>query len=116
MEFDERGREILNPEPVSVTVDRKPLSMHERVRRMVRYELSQRARENGMETFDEANDFDTDEDSFDSPEPETRYQQVVEEYVEAAPSGEGESEDVTPAPVVDSSEEESGSAPEKSLA
>lgn len=61
---DEYGREIPDPTPVSVPAGwSRPLPLAEQIRRMVRQEMSQHAQAQGMESFEEADDFDVDEDS-----------------------------------------------------
>jgi len=76
-QFDEYGREIPDTRPVAVPHGwERPLSLTDQIRRMVRGELSRQAAEDGDETFEEADDFDVDED----PEPFSAY-----EVPEAAP-------------------------------
>lgn len=58
-------REILDNTPIEVPVGfKKPMSLNERIKMLVRNEASQVAMENGYETFEEANDFDVDDDFF----------------------------------------------------
>lgn len=62
--LDSRGREKPDPIPLSPPIGyKKHPSLAEQIRSMVRSErLSQEARQAGMETFDEADDFDVGED------------------------------------------------------
>lgn len=77
--LDERGRERLDPTPMAPPVGWKPTpSMVEIMRAQIRNELSQAADQEGFETWDEANDFDV-QDDFD---PSTPY----EEMFDPAPS------------------------------
>lgn len=53
------GREVPNPEPRFIDVSPvKRLTIAERVQRIIRHDLSRVMRDQGLETFDEANDFD----------------------------------------------------------
>lgn len=69
MRFDDRGREIPDKSVVEVPLKfSRPLSIQEEIKRFVRTEMSRQAQEGGMETFEEAEDFDVDEDEdFRSP-------------------------------------------------
>lgn len=70
MAHNERGEEILDPTPVSIPLNfKRPVPLNERIKQMVRDEASLLARENGYETFDEADDFDTDDDLPDPRSP-----------------------------------------------
>lgn len=61
--YDEHGNEIPDQTPVEVPLSfKKPLTLAEEVRRMVRNELSQVAENQGAETFEEADDFDVEDD------------------------------------------------------
>jgi len=63
MRFDEHGREILDQTPVARTVGfERPPSMQELIQRYVRTELSRQASQAGEESFEEADDFDVDDD------------------------------------------------------
>lgn len=74
------GREINDPNPKFPDFSEKSGedSLLERMRGMVRNEMSIIAGQNNMETFEEANDFDID-DPFEMDVQETRY--MREEYV-----------------------------------
>lgn len=69
--LDERGREVLDPTPVSMPVGfKRPMSIQEQIRILVKTELSRKAHEEGNETFDEADDFVIG----DEPELRSRYE------------------------------------------
>lgn len=79
MRFDTFGREIPDPTPMEVPHDwKRPLSLHEEIRRFVRSELSRQAEAQGEESFEEADDFDVDED----PDPLSPYE-IPEAPIEA---------------------------------
>lgn len=69
MRHDEKGREIPDPRPMEMPLGlRKPESMEEMIRRFVRVEASRIAQKEGMETFEEADDFEVEDDDFsDAP-------------------------------------------------
>lgn len=59
------GKEYLDPTPVAVPVGfGRPESLQETIRRLVRTEVSRGASQAGFESFEEANDFDVDDDEF----------------------------------------------------
>lgn len=61
--FDAKGRHIPDPTPVEIpTGVRTPLSLADEIKRYVRHELSIRADAAQYETFQEADDFDVEED------------------------------------------------------
>lgn len=66
---DELGREVPDPRPVSVPHGwQRPLTLQEEIRRYIRVEMSKQAAQDGEETFEEADDFDVeDEDDLASP-------------------------------------------------
>lgn len=69
--LDNFGREIPDPEPLTLPSGfRRPETLQEQVRRLVRTQLSMQAAESGAETFEESEDFDVDDD-FD---PNTPYE------------------------------------------
>lgn len=75
--FDELGRQVPDPRPVEVPVGlKRPLTLQEEIKRFVRSELSTRAAAEGVETFEEADDFELDEDP-DLVHP-TEYEMVPE--------------------------------------
>lgn len=64
-QFDEKGREILDPTPVAIPVAfSRPPSIAEQVQRLVRSHLNAIAAEQGKESFEEADDFDVGDDDF----------------------------------------------------
>lgn len=73
--LDELGREVLDPTPVAIPVGfQKPESLAETIRRLVRTEEFRRAVERqGMETFEEADDFEVGEDYDPSSPYETQF-------------------------------------------
>lgn len=68
--FDQFGREVPDQTPVEVPLDfRRPLSLQEEIRRFVRGELSMRAVDESLESFEEADDFEVDDDEGDFVSP-----------------------------------------------
>lgn len=62
-QFNERGQQIPDQTPVEVPLRfTRPLSMQDEIRRFVRQELSNRAADDGAESFEEADDFEVDDD------------------------------------------------------
>lgn len=70
--LDARGREIVDPEPLAMAPAME-MSLRDRVRSYVRNELSLQAYELGVETFEEANDFDI-EDPYDMDNQLSKYE------------------------------------------
>lgn len=67
--IDEKGREIISKEPLALKLGlKKPESLQDKVRRMIRLEASLYAEAQGKETFEEADDFDVGDD-FDPTTP-----------------------------------------------
>lgn len=62
--MDEFGREVPNPEPIVIYLPSGPVTEFDRVREIIRRELSLQMSEQGMETEEDANDFDVDGDIF----------------------------------------------------
>lgn len=61
--YDEKGREILDPQPLAVPAGfKKPAPLADQVRRLVRAQLSDIAASQGYESFEEADDFDVDDE------------------------------------------------------
>lgn len=75
---DEYGREIPDPNPVEVPLGMKrPETLAEQVQRLVRTSISAHAEMHGAESFEEADDFDIEED-FDPTTPyETQFDPVI---------------------------------------
>jgi len=72
--FRGRGRaEVADGTPVAIPVHlQKSESMDERIRRIVQFSASQAAKQQGLETFEEADDFDIPDDPID---PSTPYEE-----------------------------------------
>lgn len=67
--LNERGHEILDPNPVEIPVGfHQPPTLEARMRALIRTEMSQLAAQKGEETFEEADDFDIGDD-FDPTSP-----------------------------------------------
>lgn len=79
---DELGRELPDDTPLELPVGAKrPESMAEMIQRMVRTQLSQHAVSQGMESIDEANDFDVEEEGPDIGMTEhERFAEMAEEF------------------------------------
>lgn len=61
--YNEYGEEILDQTPVAMPLKFKiPVPLSEKIRQMVREEVSQAAEENGLETFEEADDFEIEDE------------------------------------------------------
>lgn len=73
--LNDKGQEVLDPTPVSIPVKRRP-TQAERLREIVRSEaLARELAAQGVETFDEADDFDIEDDPID---PQTPYEEVFD--------------------------------------
>lgn len=98
------GREYPDPRVMATPAKfTKAPSMEERLRRMVREELSRSAADVGAETFDEADDFDVgDDDEFD---PYSPYEEVFDPGGELSPSP-AEQMPAKPAPAEEADEEQ----------
>ena len=69
LKLDKKGREVVDPRPVSIPLKfRNPPSTADEIRRQIRHEMSMYAESKGEETFEEADDFDVDDD-FDPTSP-----------------------------------------------
>lgn len=63
--YNEHGQEIPDPTPVEMPLGfKRPKPLNEVVQEIIRRELSRQAEAEGKETWDEANDFDVDDDEF----------------------------------------------------
>lgn len=63
MKYNEKHQEIHDGKPVAIPAGFKhPPSIQDLIRRAIRQEISQGAKKEGHETFDEADDFDVDDD------------------------------------------------------
>lgn len=68
MKFDKLGREMPDDTPLELPAGFKvPESLESMVARLVRTRVSEMASREGMESFEEANDFEVDEDEELSP-------------------------------------------------
>ena len=71
MRFDERGRELPDDTPVEVPLHfKRPPTIQEMIRQHIRTEMSRQAEQQGEESFEEADDFEMDED----PDPLSAYE------------------------------------------
>lgn len=92
-EYNDCGQEIPDPTPVAVPAGwARPPSLEEIIRRHIRTEMSRQAADAGQETFEEADDFEVDED----PDPLSAYE--MPEGREEWPGG---VKPVDPAPPLD---------------
>lgn len=81
MKFDEDGRELPDATPIEVPVHlRRPESLSEQIKRLIRTDMSRMAVEQGDESFEQANDFDMEEDDAELAE---THHELVEEVVDA---------------------------------
>ena len=60
--LNDKGQEVLDPNPVVLSVGPRPLTMAEKIQRMVRVQLSEMSESQGNESFKEFNDFECDDD------------------------------------------------------
>lgn len=85
------GAEILDPKPVAVPVAfRTSETMDQRIKRIIEHSMSVQAKNAGLETFEEADDFDIEDDPIDPSTPwETDFDSAtvnaIERGVVAAP-------------------------------
>ena len=92
--LNEKGQEVLDPTPVVLDVGPRPLPLVDRIKRAVKHELSEMAQNTGYESFEEANDFDI-EDQFSETDHISGYEVVEmqeEEPDEARLATTGQSE------------------------
>lgn len=65
-----RAREVLDSTPITIPVNlRRSESMDERIARIVQHSVSKQAADQGLETFEEADDFDIPDDPLDPSSP-----------------------------------------------
>lgn len=76
--IDKDGREVNNPVALRRTVGTKPLSLVDQIKRILRNEFSRNMQDQGFESFEEANDFDVDEEDRD---PTSEYEVMQDEVV-----------------------------------
>ena len=85
-----------DPVPVEVPADMKqPETMDDRIKRIIREQISPMAQEMGEESLEESNDYDV-EDDFESGVPKTMYEEteMVPEYIQETPTEEVKKEEV----------------------
>lgn len=100
MRHDEKGREIPDPRPMEMPLGmRKPESMEDMIRRYVRVEASRIAQQEGMESFEEADDFEVEDDDLSDaptqymvPEVGPEGPETLDGVVQAKPAPETEPE------------------------
>lgn len=64
MEYNARGEELPDDTPIDLPLRfKRPPTMQDQIKAMVRHELSVRAQAVGMESFAEADDFEVDDDA-----------------------------------------------------
>jgi hypothetical protein len=80
--LDERGYEVLDPTPIAVPIGTKrPETLEQKLKRIMRNELSVAAEMKGEETLEEANDFNVGDD-YDPDTPYSPYEKSEEEWLE----------------------------------
>lgn len=68
-QLDERGHEILDPTPIALPLGlKRPPTLQETIKQLIRTEMSRKAAQEGQETFEEADDLEVGED-FDPTSP-----------------------------------------------
>jgi hypothetical protein len=87
--YPSKEKEQPDPRPVEIPLDcKKPESIEDMIRKYVATQLSTHMHNQGHETFDEANDFDVDEDDdvmYNSPYEEI---ELIEEHLDDTKHGE----------------------------
>lgn len=74
--FDEYGREIPDPRPVEIPDNyKRPPTLREQIQQAIRQEFSRVAAQHGAETFEEADDFDIEDD-----EPRSQWELDDDQY------------------------------------
>ncbi len=77
--LDAKGREVPNPKPMVLHPGiPRPATLQEQIQRVMRGELSNQAQQQGMDTFEEANDFNV-KDDFDEELLDTHYTKMIDE-------------------------------------
>lgn len=78
--LDDQGREIPDPKPLRIPLGfKRPETLAEQVQRLVRNGLSIAAEARGAETWEEADDFDIDDDP---PDPYSPFEAVFDPLLE----------------------------------
>jgi hypothetical protein len=80
--LNEKGHEVLDDTPVAIPVRfQRPENLTDQIRRVIRQEMSRVADFAGMETFEEADDFNVPDDEYDPRSPhELSLDQELEGY------------------------------------
>lgn len=73
--LNEQGQEIPDDTPIVIHVRQKKITQFDDVRAFIKRELSDTAARSGRETFEEANDFDVDDD----PIPQSAHEYTEEQ-------------------------------------
>lgn len=85
-QIDENFHEVPCPKPEEIVVSKRPPSLKEQIQRLIRVEMSQEMADQGMETFEEANDFDMPDIEPDVFSPYELPEQIEEVPIASAPS------------------------------
>lgn len=81
--FDTKGREVPDPRPMELAPGAThPETLESMLQRFVRQEISRRAADQGEESFEEANDFDIEEDDFEYDSKLTQYEEMGREPID----------------------------------
>jgi hypothetical protein len=102
-------QEHLDPEPIAIPLGKQELSTDQKIKELVRIEMSKLSEEAGNETFDEANDFDIDddEDMLSGFEVREMQQEVpFQEYVEKNKKEKNTEKNPSPPPTGDPESED----------
>lgn len=105
--IDEKGREVLSSARFDLDTSlRRPLTLNERIKRLIHTSISDQAAQQGHETVEEAMDFDMPEEREDAFGPGYELEEMIDEYpipnkTETAESGPQDSKDPEPAPEKD---------------
>lgn len=93
-QYDKEGREIPDDTPVEMPLGFKhPPTIQEMIQQAIRVEMSRQAAEQGMESFEESDDFEVGEEFEDNLTP-FELKEMQEEYIIPAPKGGGKDERV----------------------
>lgn len=81
-DLNDEGKELLNPQPLTMPSGlKRPLSLAEQIKRIIKADVSFQAFQQGHESFEEADDFDVD-DGFETEVNSSIYEVVEEEYIQ----------------------------------
>ncbi|UDN67863.1 hypothetical protein [robinz microvirus RP_153] len=107
--YNALGQELPEDTPVEWPLGvRRPETLQEQMRRLIRTEMSTRAAAEGYETFEEANDFDVDDDQ--DLVPPTKHE-LLAEAAELDPVLTGSPGEPVPPPPVDKTGDEKSPPP-----